>query len=246
MSTRAVDTDGFPAAGRASQLYARIAAILRDADAEAEQMLDRIPRVTENRALLERRRADIVASAYVEFAARGFHGTSVSDVAGRAGIDKRTLYDYVADKEDILYLLYLHHLSNQVRLLGSAITPDDEPEQQLRNLIAAHLEHITSHEALALLTYREMRNLDRARITNCLYLIECIMRIYDAVIEWGVEEGVLHAESPRVVGHAVRAALDMPGLASWDLRRYSRGEISRNLTELLLNGLVTPAARDAQ
>jgi AcrR family transcriptional regulator len=219
-------------------LHARIAAILRDVDTEVVQMLDRIPRVTENRDLLERRRSDIIASAYEEFAAHGFHGTSVSDVAGRAGIDKRTLYDYVANKEDILYLLYVHHLSNQVHLLGAAITPDDEPVQQLRNLIAAHLDHITSHEQLALLTYREMRNLDRTRITSCLYLIECIMRIYDAVLEWGVDEGVLHVESPRLIGHAVRATLDMPGLASWDLRRFSRGEVLRNLTELLLHGVV--------
>lgn len=240
MSTEAVDAEDLADAGRASALHARVTAIVRDADAEVAQMLDRIPHVTENKELLERRRASIIAAAYEEFSSGGFHRTSVSDVARRAGIDKRTLYDYVADKEDILYLLYLHHLSNQVRLLGASVTPHDPPDRQLRNLMGAHLDHIASHEALALLTYREMRNLDRARITNCLYLIECIMRMYDAVIEWGVDEGVLRADSPRIAGHAVRAALDMPGLAGWDLRRFSRGEVLRGLSDLLLHGLVVP------
>lgn len=227
---------------QASRLRARIDAIISDADGEVAQMLERVPRVTDNKDLLERRRTDIVASAYAEFAAHGFHGTSVSDVARRAGIDKRTLYDYVADKEDVLYLLFLHHLSQQLHLLGAAITEEDGPEQQLHNLIDAHLEFIMDREELALLTYREMRNLDRARISNCLYLIECIMRIYDAVIEWGVAMGALECETPRIAGHAVRAALDMPGLAMWDLRRYSRAEITRSVHSLVLNGLLTRAS----
>jgi AcrR family transcriptional regulator len=227
---------------QAERLRARIDAIVADAEGEVAQMLDRVPRVTDNQDLLDRRRADIVASAYAEFAARGFHGTSVSDVARRAGIDKRTLYDYVADKEDVLYLLFLHHLAEELHLLGAAITADDGPEQQLHNLIEAHLDFIMDREELALLTYREMRNLDRARISNCLYLIECIMRVYDAVIEWGVAQGVLECESPRIAGHAVRAALDMPGLAMWDLRRYSRAEITRSVHALILQGLVAKRA----
>ncbi len=244
MSTDAVETLDEAGRAAAERLQERTVAIVEGAVAEADRMLDRIPRVTANQELLARRRGDIVDSAYVEFAKRGFHGASVSDVAARAGIDKRTLYDYVADKEDILYLVYLHHLVDQIRLIGGAVSGDAGPEQQLRNVIAAHIEHITTNEHLALLTYREMRNLDRERITNCLHLIECIMRIYDAVIESGVEQGVFVTASPRIAGHAVRAALDMPGLAGWDLRRFSRAEVVRNLTDLLLHGLVaSPPAR---
>lgn len=240
MSTEAVEILDEAGRAAAERLRARVDVIVDGAMAEAEGMLDRIPRVTANQELLARRRGDIVDSAYVEFAKRGFHGTSVSDVAARAGIDKRTLYDYVADKEDILYLVYLHHLALQIRQLGGAVTDDAGPEQQLRNVMSAHLEHITSKQHLTLLTYREMRNLDRERITNCLHLIECIMRIYDTVIESGVELGVFNAGSARITGHAVRAVLDMPGLAGWDLRRFSRGEVASNLTDLLLHGLVAP------
>jgi len=47
----------------------------------------------------EARRADILAAALEEFAARGYEGARLDDVAKRAGVAKGTIYLYFADKE---------------------------------------------------------------------------------------------------------------------------------------------------
>ncbi len=49
-----------------------------------------------------KKRADILAAARALFLADGFERTSVDAVAARAGVSKRTVYDYFGDKQALL------------------------------------------------------------------------------------------------------------------------------------------------
>ncbi len=49
-----------------------------------------------------KKRADILAAARALFLADGFERTSVDAVAARAGVSKRTVYDYFGDKQTLL------------------------------------------------------------------------------------------------------------------------------------------------
>ncbi|MFF3223661.1 TetR/AcrR family transcriptional regulator [Nocardia suismassiliense] len=52
--------------------------------------------------LPERRRQQIIESAYAVFAERGYEATAISDVAAHAGIGQGTVYRYFASKREIL------------------------------------------------------------------------------------------------------------------------------------------------
>jgi AcrR family transcriptional regulator len=56
------------------------------------------------------RESQIVAVAVEEFAARGYAGASVADIAARAGISKPLIYQYFGSK-DGLFLACLHHVA---------------------------------------------------------------------------------------------------------------------------------------
>jgi len=49
-----------------------------------------------------RKRADILAAARDLFASEGFDRTSVDAISARAGVSKRTVYDYFGDKQALL------------------------------------------------------------------------------------------------------------------------------------------------
>ena len=55
--------------------------------------------------LVERRRREIVDAAVRLFVENGFHKTTTRQIARAAGFSIGTLYEYVASKEDILYLV---------------------------------------------------------------------------------------------------------------------------------------------
>jgi AcrR family transcriptional regulator len=200
-------------------------------------MLAQIPSLTENPALLQRRREEIVAAALDCFARDGFERATVTDIARRAGIDKRTVYDYVKDKTDILYLLFLHYLPAQLRNLASAVDDSAAPLEQLQALVERHITYVEQNHSLVLLMYREMRHLHRHQIANLLALIDEIVSIYDIVLGRAFGRAISDAEPIRVVSHAVRAVLEMPGLTAWDLRRFDQNDVRAVLTGFVLAGV---------
>ena len=64
-----------------------------------------IPTQIKNKALVARRRRQIVDAAVELFLQNGFHKTTTRQIAQAAGISIGLLYEYVATKEDILYLV---------------------------------------------------------------------------------------------------------------------------------------------
>ncbi len=64
-----------------------------------------IPTQVKNRDLVERRRRQIVDAAVELFIQNGFHKTTTRQIAAAAGFSIGSLYEYVASKEDILYLV---------------------------------------------------------------------------------------------------------------------------------------------
>jgi TetR/AcrR family transcriptional regulator, cholesterol catabolism regulator len=49
------------------------------------------------------RRAELTREAARLFAERGYHGTSIGDLAEALGVQKATLYSYIESKQDLLY-----------------------------------------------------------------------------------------------------------------------------------------------
>ena len=65
----------------------------------------KVPTQVKNQALVEQRRRQIVDAAVTLFIANGFHKTTTRQIAQAAGISIGSLYEYIATKEDVLYLV---------------------------------------------------------------------------------------------------------------------------------------------
>ncbi len=70
------------------------------------------------------RRTAILDAAMQEFAARGFHGASIDDIAQAAGISKALIYEHFPSKKDLhVSLLDMHVQELFDRLAVNAATP---------------------------------------------------------------------------------------------------------------------------
>ena len=76
----------------------------------------------------ERSRARILAAALKEFAAKGFAGARVDAIARRACINKRMLYHYFGDKEELFKAVLRRKISQRQ---GWAEALSGEPEETL-------------------------------------------------------------------------------------------------------------------
>jgi len=70
-------------------------------------------------------RARLLRAAGTEFARRGYHGTSLDDVAARAGLSKGALYHHFESKEDLFLTLLEERLEERLREVAGALDAGD-------------------------------------------------------------------------------------------------------------------------
>jgi AcrR family transcriptional regulator len=94
------------------------------------------------RAKRERRREEILRAALRAFRERGYHQTTLDDIARRLDVRKSALYYYFADKESILYECHRESLAELDRIVAEARTLAT-PRERLRHVIREHVRVMT-------------------------------------------------------------------------------------------------------
>jgi AcrR family transcriptional regulator len=89
----------------------------------------------------EHRREAIVERAAALFAARGFHGASMAELAAVCEMSKSLLYHYYASKDDLLYEVMLSHVDQLVGDVEEVMRRLSPPTRKLEQLIKAFMRH---------------------------------------------------------------------------------------------------------
>ena len=156
----------------------------------------------------ERTREDILEVATAEFAANGYAGARVDEIAARTRTTKRMIYYYFGSKEG-LYLTVLERVYAQIRQVERGVEIDElSPDEALRRLAEATYEHHTTHEAFIQLV--SIENIHRA---EHLRQSETILRenitvitLLQQVIERGVREGIFRDDVDALDVHMMISA----------------------------------------
>jgi AcrR family transcriptional regulator len=108
------------------------------------------------------RRTELQRQAARLFAERGFHGTSMEDIAEAMGIQKPSLYEYVSSKQDLLD----ETARDGARAFHAALDAIDERApavEKLRRALRAHLRVVSEQLDVATVFVREWRYLEEPR-----------------------------------------------------------------------------------
>ena len=114
------------------------------------------PRTTGTRTATERRRPQILHKAAQLFQKKGFHATSMEEVAGALSLNKATIYHHFpGGKSDLLFgiaLAALEDLNNRVADIDDATPPPKRVELLVRAMIEVQVERadetVVYHEEL--------------------------------------------------------------------------------------------------
>src|SRR5918995_1402354 len=105
------------------------------------------------------RREQIMATAAELFAARGFHGVSVSDLGAACGITGPALYKHFASKDAVLAEM-LVAISEQLLAVGRArVRAADGPGAALAALVDWHVDFAVRQRALIVVQDRDWESL---------------------------------------------------------------------------------------
>lgn len=90
-----------------------------------------------------RRRDEILHAALRAFRERGYHGTTLEDIAGRVGLRNTALYHYFPDKEAILYECHRRSLDELERVMREARERFGTSSERLAHVIRGHVRVMT-------------------------------------------------------------------------------------------------------
>jgi TetR/AcrR family transcriptional regulator, cholesterol catabolism regulator len=109
------------------------------------------------------RREDLAHQAARLFAKKGYHGTSIGDLADSIGVQKGSLYAHIGGKEDLLYETMRGGAAAFHGALDSV--PDDAPPaEKVRLALRAHLRVVANQLDVATVFVQEWKYLEGERL----------------------------------------------------------------------------------
>jgi AcrR family transcriptional regulator len=202
---------------------------------EQEQAV--VPKI-KNPDLIKTRRAQVCRAAEDLFAQKGYHKTSVRDIAQKAGMSIGSLYDYIENKEDILRLLCSEFLRTLREEVIKVLEGNEDVVRQLEGTVETMLRVVDRFQEYVLFTYRDSKYLKKQ---DLIFLIEqdsFFVETFTQIIEKGVQGGVFKAQQPEIVSTLLSILTHSWALKRYTLKKYSLYVFQKTLIEFILDGLL--------
>lgn len=190
-----------------------------------------------NRALIEKRRQQISDSAMKLFAEKGYHHTSVRDIADLSKISTGSIYDYVRNKEDILFLVSRRFFENLQKEMQGALKGLDDPLMKLKATIEAAVSVIDNFQEYVLITYRESKYFKKKDLIGIFKQESYIINIFLGIIEEGNRMSVFNVREPFAVANLLSLMTHCWALKRYNLKELSLFNFKETLIETVLNGI---------
>lgn len=175
------------------------------------------------------------------FNRRGFHNTSLSDVARHLDVSKGTLYNYVSDKQEILFEFHKMALDIGDRAMDAAEALEGTGASRLRaairGYIAAVNETLGGYGVIA-----EVGALKPDDRNEVIRRRDAFDKRFTELVEHGVRDGSLRSVDPKMAVFTFMGALQtIPNWFSPE-GRLSGEQVADQITDLLMNGIARSAA----
>jgi AcrR family transcriptional regulator len=198
------------------------------------------------RAVAKRRgnaRDRLVGIAARLFREHGYTGTSVRDIARRAGVEPAALYHHFRSKEALLEEILDRSILGVQRDVETALAglPEDcSPRERLRHAITAHLHAINRDGELVLASRRLSGQLPPTQRRKHAALRDRYGAYWQHLFEEAARQGHIRADAPLGL-----ARMFLMGAMNWssewyDARRKSPEQLAQVFCVFLLSGVGTP------
>jgi TetR/AcrR family transcriptional regulator, cholesterol catabolism regulator len=157
-------------------------------------------------AVTRPREAELRRAATRLFRERGFHATSMQDLAEAMGMNRGSLYHYIESKDDLLWGIVSDTMDRLRESVEPVLAGDGPAADRLRGAIRAHLAFAAEYGDEMSLVQVELRSLSADRHAQLVGERDAYEGCWRAVIAEAVEEGAVRAMDVRLTGIAILSA----------------------------------------
>lgn len=192
----------------------------------------------------ERRRSEIVAAAVRLFSERGYHQTTIDDIAGEAKISKGLVYRYFKDKNDVLFFVLCHVLEKYDNAGLLRRSADLGPIAALRALLRNHCLVAQDHIREVLLAFRSTKDLTREQRREVKVIESRDVRVIKQLLDACVHRGLMQPVNTDILAYQFIMYGQTWALKHWAYgNRFTVEEYVAEGEKILVDALLTEQGR---
>ena len=181
------------------------------------------------------RREALTREAARQFAERGFHGTSMGDLADALGVQKGSLYSLTGSKQELLFDA-MREGARAFHAALDAVPEDVSAIERVRTALRGHLRVVADQLDVATVFTREWRYLEGEHRAEILAERRRYEQRWRALFREGVESGDLRTDLD-----SAAATLLVLSAANWAYTWLDPGretdELADRFTAILVDGV---------
>jgi TetR/AcrR family transcriptional regulator len=184
----------------------------------------------------DRWKSQIIRVAALAFRKKGYHGTTMDDIAKKLKITKGSLYYYFKNKEAILFDCHTASLDIVEQVIEEVRTTDLSPSEKIHSVVYHYLGKMLD-KLLGSVLLLEEESLSPNLLKQIIKRRDGVERFMRETIEEGIRVGEFQDGDPKLLTFAILGAIN------WSPKWYnpsgdkSASEIAREFAGYLVRGL---------
>jgi AcrR family transcriptional regulator len=183
------------------------------------QQSKKIESIIKDSDLIEKKRRIIIKAASRLFVKKGFFRTTVSEIAKESGLTSGTLYNYIREKEDILFLMHEDLQKKVIDQIDLGMQQGTDIQSWTENVFNNVLELIKKHPKTFKLIYIETASQTKISLKVLLQRESEIIEKFRDLINIGVKQKIFVVKNQRLAASIIHFLIFYQSLNTWDIKR---------------------------
>lgn len=147
---------------------------------------------------------DTITDVAVElFHQKGYFATSVSEIAGRCGIQKASIYHHFPSKENILFQIHKATLEDLTGYLRGNLDGLAEVEARMRAAVRSHVRFHLTRQKETFIANSELRGLTPEHYREIVKQRDEYEQIFQQIIREGCRAGTFAKGDVKILSYAI-------------------------------------------
>ena len=156
----------------------------------------------------QKKKEEIVHSALSIIAEKGYHATTMEDIASNLLMTKGSVYYYFENKQDLLYQSQKSLLEQSISNVQLVMNEDLPIIEKLNKTLYVHIDYLITERTGCEMSLSPDHFFEGEQLENIIYLRDKYSSIIDLLIMTGIEEGQFNKVDVSIVRNIILGAMN--------------------------------------